>query len=83
MLNTKNFIKMSQDKKESIYGGFAWAIALLFASQAVAQIISSIKMATSDNGSYKQKDFESHWDNKTSSSKSSSETKITNLFYAY
>lgn len=77
---------MEQSQKDNIYGGWAWAVMAPFILQAVAQTVASIKMIMSDNGSVKTSGYESHWDNRsTSSAKQSthSEVKQTNLYYAY
>lgn len=83
-MDTKNFIKMSKRDKEELYGGFGWLVLVPFIVSAIAQTISSIKMMTSNSGSVKVSGYESHWDNKTSTSKPTSETtKTTNVYYAY
>lgn len=85
-MNTNNFTRMTQTQKEEIYGGWAWAILAPFIISSIAQAVSSFKMATSNSGSVKVSGYESHWDNKStssSSSKSTSENKTTNVYYAY
>lgn len=76
---------MTLKQKEDIYGGWAWAIAIPLIISSTAQLISSWKMATSQSGVLKTDGYESHWDNKTPSSTTSktSETKVTNVYYAY
>lgn len=85
-MNTNNFTRMTQKQKEDIYGGWAWALLAPFIISSIAQAVSSFKMATSNSGSVKVSGYESHWDNKpasSSSKSSSSETKTTNVYYAY
>ena len=90
-MKNNNLRVLSETEKENIYGGFWPLIGMLLtvtlpaAFNAVAQGVSAIKMATADNGSYKTKEFESHWsENKENASNSKDKKEnIKQIVYAY
>lgn len=90
-MKLEKFRELETHELEETYGGFwqlfvaamAWILPNAF--NAVAQGVATFKMATSDNGSVKTKDYESHWsDNKEPASKESKSTHdIKQIVYAY
>lgn len=90
-MNLEKFKELETHELENTYGGFwqlfaaAMAWILPNALNVIAQSVATFKMATSDNGSVKTKDYESHWsENKEAAEKESKASRdIKQIVYAY
>ena len=63
-MKTKDFKKMSLEKQEDNYGGWAWLVAAIpLLVQSIFTAISSFKMIESSKGSVKYNGVDAKWDN--------------------
>lgn len=82
----EGFQKMSNQKKETYYGGWAWLVALTpLLLQSVVTTVASIKSIFSSKGSIKVKDISATWDDRatTTSTKITKEAPQTINYFAY